>query len=241
MASAAPNHASLRLAQLLLPTLVALGALLPPTHAGAYAEVVMRPPPAPSFEQQVRARLDELEWRAHECAAATETHGASLRLTVVVFPSGEWSASLGSARDLRAPGARGSTPLERCLIGHLASTLGAQLRVPAGPPRGARLTRRYRLPTDASASQQRTIARAVARHTEAFAACIPDRTQSPRVDYRLQPDGFLAVVNVDGVAEAGFSDALMCLRNEAANIRGLPTYVRYSGSLVIPRAPSSPS
>lgn len=240
MASALPAHASLCLAQLVLPALVALVALLRPTNADAYAEVVLHAAPPPSFEQQVRARLDELEWRAHECAAATETRGPSLRLTVVVFPSGEWSASLGSARGLRAPGARGSTPLERCLIGHLANALGAQLRVPAGPPRGARLTRRYRLPMDASASQQRTIARAVAQHTEAFAACLPDRTLSPRVDYHLQPDGFLAVVSVDGVVEAGFSDALMCLRNEAANIRGLPTYVRYSGSLVIPRAPSSP-
>lgn len=225
-----------------LLALVALSALLPPTHAGAYAEVALRRPPAPtpSFAQQVRAHLPDLEWKAHECAAANDTQAASLRLTVVVFASGEWSATLGSARSLQAPGERGSTPLARCLIGPLASALGDRLRMPAGRPRGARVSQRYRLPVAASASQARAIARAAERHTEAFAACIADRSLSPRVDYLLQPNGQLAVVNVDGVAEAGFSDSLMCLRREAANIRGLPTYVRYSGSLTIPRAPSSP-
>nr|MBP7681446.1 hypothetical protein [Deltaproteobacteria bacterium] len=71
--------------------------------------------------------------------------------------------------------------------------------------------------------------------------CIPDRSLSPRVDYQLLPNGNLNVVYVDGVAEAGFSDALVCLRNEAANIRGLPTYVTYTGSLTLaPAPPPSP-
>ena len=84
------------------------------------------------------------------------------------------------------------------------------------------------------------ITRAAAQHTEAFAACIPDRSSSPRIEYTLEPNGSLTVVSVDGVGEADFSDSLMCLRREGATIRGLPTYVRYSGALLIPRESPSP-
>ncbi|MBK7152118.1 MAG: hypothetical protein IPH72_10220 [Sandaracinaceae bacterium] len=245
MAHTALTHDSRRLVCSVGLALLGLAVLLPAAHASAYGEAVAaarRPrEPPPSYARQVHVQVDELEWKAHECASQTETRAASVRLTVVVFPDGQWSATLDPTRRLTAPGARGSTPLERCFIGYLESALGAQLPAPPGPRRGARVTQRYRLPVAANASQARAIARAVQRHTEALTGCIPDRSLSPRVDYQLLPNGNLNVVYVDGVAEAGFSDALVCLRNEAANIRGLPTYVTYTGSLTLaPAPPPSP-
>lgn len=244
MAQRAPNSRNRRLVFTTALALLGLAALREAPRASAYAEELAaerrRREPPPSYERQVRSQVSELEWKANECARLTETRASSVRLVVVVFPDGEWSATLDPTQRLTTPGARGSSPLERCFIGYLESVLGAQLPAPAGPRRGARVTQRYRLPVAATPAQARAIARAVRARTAAFSACVADRSLSPRVDYQLLGDGSLTVVNVDGVAEAGFSDALVCLRSEAANIRGLPTYVTYAGSLTLAPAPPPP-
>ena len=53
---------------------------------------------------------------------------------------------------------------------------------------------------------------------------------------------YTLVYETYGTLNADKSNAvLVCLRNEAANIRGLPTYVTYTGSLTLaPAPPPSP-